>query len=224
MIDWKRINTVLLDMDGTLLDLSFDDYLWNDYLPLVYASHHDIDPAQARNDLAKRFAANRGTLEWYCLDYWTRELQLDVAALERELAYLIRLRPHAEEFLQALSSSDKRRLLTTNAHPKSVSLKMERSGLKIHFDAIVSSHHFGQPKENQEFWEALQAAFGFDPRTTLLIDDNLAVLAAAERFGIAELRAINCPSSQSPPVSTGDFAAIASFREIWPHDSDSDGK
>jgi HAD superfamily hydrolase (TIGR01509 family) len=219
MVDWKRIETVLLDMDGTLLDLSFDDYLWNDYLPLAYAQHHNVDPIEARRDLSQRFAANQGTLEWYCLDFWTRELQLDVAALERQIADRIQLRPHAEEFLQALVKTDKHRLLTTNAHPKSMSLKMKRSGLEIHFNAIVSSHQFGQPKESQEFWVALQSTYGFDPATTLLIDDNLAVLAAAQRFGIVELRAVHQPSSRSPPVSTGSFTGISSFREIWPGDN-----
>ena len=43
MIDWNAINTVLLDMDGTILDLHFDNYFWKEYVPQKYAEktqHH----------------------------------------------------------------------------------------------------------------------------------------------------------------------------------------
>ena len=43
MIDWDSIDTVLLDMDGTLLDLHFDNYFWTEHLPDIYSRKHQLD-------------------------------------------------------------------------------------------------------------------------------------------------------------------------------------
>jgi FMN phosphatase YigB (HAD superfamily) len=45
---WEAIDTVLLDMDGTLLDLRFDNYFWMEFLPERYAERHGLTPEQAR--------------------------------------------------------------------------------------------------------------------------------------------------------------------------------
>ena len=42
LIDWEEIDTILLDMDGTLLDLNYDLHFWLEHLPLIYASQHQI--------------------------------------------------------------------------------------------------------------------------------------------------------------------------------------
>lgn len=33
MLAWQEIDTVLLDMDGTLIDLHFDNYFWQRLVP-----------------------------------------------------------------------------------------------------------------------------------------------------------------------------------------------
>ncbi|HBT55971.1 MAG TPA: haloacid dehalogenase, partial [Pseudomonas sp.] len=33
MLNWNAIDTVLLDMDGTLLDLHFDNHFWLEHMP-----------------------------------------------------------------------------------------------------------------------------------------------------------------------------------------------
>ena len=86
MLDWQEIDTVLLDMDGTLLDLHFDSHFWLEFLPLKYAEKHGLDPERSRAPLIERIMSLRGSLEWYCLDYWSRELDLPLAELKREVA------------------------------------------------------------------------------------------------------------------------------------------
>ena len=98
MIDWQKIDTVLLDMDGTLLDLNFDNHFWKEFVPLKFAQLHDMDLSLAKLKLEPQFKSMEGQLEWYCLDYWSEVLQLDIVGLKRELSELIAVLPHVTEF------------------------------------------------------------------------------------------------------------------------------
>ncbi|RME34816.1 MAG: haloacid dehalogenase [Gammaproteobacteria bacterium] len=203
-------------MDGTLLDLHFDDHFWQEHVPRRYAELHGIDPERARALLQPKFRAMEGTLQWYCLDYWSRELGLDIPLLKQEIAHLIAVHPHVVEFLRALRRSRRKTVLTTNAHGESVSLKLARTDLAPWFDHIVSAHELGVAKESDAFWPALADLVPHDPERTLLVDDNLAALASAARYGIRHLRAVRRPSSRGPEVETGPFVAIEDFRDIMP--------
>jgi phosphoglycolate phosphatase-like HAD superfamily hydrolase len=147
MIDWRQIQDVLLDMDGTLLDLHFDNHFWQEVVPLRYAQGRGLDVVTAKAVLNPIFRRSEGSLNWYCLDYWTRELKIDIATLKKEATHLIAIHPHVIEFLDALRAAGKRTALVTNAHPKSLALKLEHTRLGDHLDTIVSAHDIGHPKE-----------------------------------------------------------------------------
>jgi len=212
MIAWQAIETVMLDMDGTLLDLNFDNHFWKEFVPLRFALMHDMPVAAAKQHLEPRFKSMEGKLEWYCLDYWSAELQLNIAGLKQELAGLIAVHPHVTEFLEAVRKTGKHVLLVTN----SLSLKMEKTCLLEFFDQIVCSHDFGLAKEQPGFWQALQNTHVFEKHSCLLVDDSLAVLRSAQDFGIAHLVSINKPDSQTPKKNITEFLAIEDFRELMP--------
>ncbi|MCK9530746.1 MAG: GMP/IMP nucleotidase [Gammaproteobacteria bacterium] len=215
-VSWSDVRTVLLDMDGTLLDLHFDDYFWSEHIPLRYAERKGIALMEARQELEPHFRRMEGTIQWYCVDYWSDVLGLDVALLKREVEHLIGVHPHVIGFLQALRRSGRRVVLVTNAHMKSLGLKMERTRLAGHFDSIVCSHEFGQPKESQGFWALLNAREVFEPQRTLLVDDSLPVLRAARDYGVRHLLAVSRPSSRRPARTVADFPAIQTFAEVMP--------
>lgn len=214
MIDMTLCDTVLLDMDGTLLDLNFDNHFWLEFVPQKYAQKHHISVEQAKQQLIPQFKAMEGKLEWYCLDYWSEVLQLDIAGLKAEIAQLISVLPHVMDFLQALALSNRRVILVTNAHRHSLSLKMEKTCLQPFFNEIVCAHDFGLAKEQQGFWKILQQRYPFDKQRTLLIDDSLTVLNSAREFGIAHLLTITKPDSKKPVREVMDYPAIADFREL----------
>ena len=216
LIAWDDIDTVLLDMDGTLLDLNYDNVLWNDHLPKRYATHHGVTLPAARERLHRHIVDTRHTIDHYCLDYWTRFTQLDMVALHRELMHLIRYRPRAETFLERLRGSGRFAVLVTNAHRDGLDIKDEQTGLTQRLERTFSSHDFRAPKESQEFWQRLNAALSFDPRRTLFIDDNAAVLGAAQQHGIAHLMTVTQPDSERPPRTGLVHAAFNDFAEIMP--------
>lgn len=192
---WAAIDTVLLDMDGTLLDLRFDNYFWLEFVPERYAGRHGTTLEQARTVLRSLLAGKQGTLDWYCTDFWTRELSLDIAGMKHEIRGHVRFLPGAEAFLRALRDKNVRVALVTNAHRDSLKVKATQTGILNYFDVVFSSHSFGVPKEHPEFWLQLQAELQFDPARTLFVDDSLAVLTAAQRHGIAHVFAISRPDT-----------------------------
>jgi putative hydrolase of the HAD superfamily len=215
-LDWSRIDTVLLDMDGTLLDLHFDNHFWQAHVPLRYAEARALPHEVAREELMARYHARAGTLEWYSVDFWQTELELDIMALKEEVAHLIAVHPSVVEFLEAVRASGRRIVLATNAHHKSVTLKMARTGLRPHFDAIVTSHELGVAKEDVGFWRKLAEVEPFEPQRALLVDDSLPVLDSARAYGIGHLRAVLQPDTRQGIKNTAGYAAIASFAELLP--------
>jgi len=214
MIDWKQIDTVLLDMDGTLLDLNFDNHFWNEFVPLKFAQLRNITVESAKTILEPQFKSMEGKLEWYCLDYWSEILQLDIVALKTELAGLIDVLPHVTEFLEKLQVSNKNVLLVTNAHPDSLALKMEKTCLQPFFDSIISSHYYGFPKESTQFWTLFYQHQSFNKKKSIMIDDSIAVLNAAKLFGIEYLISVSKPDSLQPKKVINDYASIEDFREL----------
>ena len=196
--DWSRVDTVCLDMDGTVLDHRFDNRLWLDELPRRWGERHGVDPATAKRLLTQKFDATRGTLEYYCVDHWSAQLDFDIEALKHELSADIRYLDGAAEFLDLLRGCGKRVLLATNAHPISLAVKDHYSGLGRHFDELVSSHGIGVPKEHPEFWPRLARSHGICVGRTLFADDNAAVLRAAVAAGLAWVFQVLQPDSTRP--------------------------
>jgi len=213
-VDWTKIDTVLLDMDGTLLDLRFDNWFWQELVPGLYAAAHGLSVPEAVLRLGPKFRETRGTIQWYCIDHWSRELGLDIAAIKRTTFDYMGYLPGAEDFLVRLGATGKRRVLVTNAHPLTLAVKTERVGLGMHFDAVYSSHTFGAPKESADFWPRLQAAEPFALGRTLFVDDSLPVLRAAEAFGVGWLRAVRRPDTGQPPQTTGPYPGVDRIADL----------
>jgi 5'-nucleotidase len=174
LVDWTAIDTVLVDMDGTLLDLNFDTFFWSEAVPERYARLHGLTMLAARQSLAPRFEAKVGTLEWFCLGL----------------------------------------ALVTNAHRDTFAVKAEHTGIDRLVDSVVCSHDFAAPKESAAFWRAFDTHEPFDVRRTLLIEDSLAVLAAARAYGLEHTIAIRRPDSQLPPRATPGFVGVDGVFEL----------
>lgn len=214
LIDWDRIDDVFLDMDGTMLDLHFDNHFWLEYLPERYASLHGTSVEVARERLLGMYAEHVGTLKWYCIDHWSEELGVDILSLKKEVEHLIQLHPHVDDFLHMLQSKDKCITLMTNAHPKTLAFKLQRIPMAHRFDHMITSHEVGLPKEDPGFWEKLQQRLHFDAQKTLFVDDSLAVLNSAQNYGIHKVVAITAPDSTQQHKEIEGFIAIRDFSEL----------
>ncbi|MCH2158083.1 MAG: GMP/IMP nucleotidase [Oleiphilaceae bacterium] len=216
MLNWNQIDTVFLDMDGTLLDLHFDNYFWMQHLPKRFADTRGMTLEESNTFLSKYFRDLKGTLNWYCFDYWSDLLDMDLIQLKHEVKDKIAYRPFAEEFLSAISAGPYRVLLVTNSHRAGVEIKMQCTNLGDYIDEVHTSHDFGLPKEDPVFWTALRKKVHFDPRSTVFFDDNEDVLHSAKKAGLVHLINIVKPDSRGPMRVKSDYPLLSSFMDVMP--------
>ena len=215
-LDWNQIDTILLDLDGTLLDLNFDLEFWLEYVPEVYSKKNNIDFQSAKEIVISKINSQEGKLTWYCLDYWEKELELDIIKLKADISHLIKVHDHALTFLQSAKENNKRIYLVTNAHRKGIKLKMKMSKIQDFFDEIISSHDFGIPKQEQKFWKDLDNQININKDRSIFFDDSLDVLEAARKFKIKNVVAISKPSTKFDKKNIPGYKNIENFNEVIP--------
>jgi len=216
LIDWNNIDTVLLDMDGTLLDRHFDDHFWLEHVPKRWATRNHTSIEYAKEFLYALFKSQENSLNWTDLDYWSDRLELDIPLLKREVEHLIAVHPFVIEFLMFLKRHAKEVWLVTNAHSKTLELKMKNTRIGPYFDGIISAHQVGLPKEDDRFWGRLQNFINYRSDRTMLGEDSEANLATAERFGIRYLIYISRYSSKITPRKSESFPTIEYFNRLIP--------
>jgi HAD superfamily hydrolase (TIGR01509 family) len=214
-IPLEDIKFVLLDMDGTLLDLYFDEYFWGHLVPEKYADKHNMTFGAAQEHLFKTYKRHEKTLNWCDLDFWSGKLHLDIPALTEQIKHLVEVHPHVVEFLRMLRRQEKKVFLVTNAHYKSINVKFRKTQIGKYFDSVLCAFDAGYPKESIEFWHKAEKKLGFHREKTLFIDDTEDVLITAKQFGIKYLlfKAI-ANSKIKAPKKSKEFLVISDFREL----------
>ncbi|AOV95672.1 GMP/IMP nucleotidase [Edwardsiella hoshinae] len=215
-LNWNDIDTVLLDMDGTLIDLAFDNYFWLTLVPQTLCATRGISADAAQALIQREYQAVAHTLDWYCFDYWSARLGLDIQRMTQEQCDRVRVRQDTLPLLTALRASGRRTILLTNAHPHGLAVKMAQTGLANHLDLRYSTHIFGYPKEDQRLWQALQRHCPFDPNRTLFIDDAEPILDAARQFGIRYCLGVSNPDSGKPEKRFARHATLNDYRTLLP--------
>ena len=214
MFPLKDIKFILLDMDGTLLDKYFDDFFWEHLVPEKYAEKHNITFGMAKEELMGKYKVHEGTLNWTDLDFWSKELHLDIPALKEQIRHLIEVHPHVIDFLKMMKIHKKKIFLLTNAHYKSIELKFNKTQIGKYFDSVLSSFDVGYPKENPTFWEKAEKRLGFDKDKSLFIDDTEEILHTARKYGIKHILYKARSNSKTMPKGSDAFSHIVDFDEL----------
>ena len=210
-VNLSNIQSVFLDMDGTILDLHFDNYFWLTHLPKVYSSQNEISNDEALKILQPIFEKHQATLNWYCVNFWSEELSIDIMKHKAEVAQKIGYRPQAQAFIEHCQKQVMDFRLITNGHREVLNLKTKYTQIDKYFSDLVCSHELNAPKEDMEFWHNLQKQKPFNPKTTVFIDDSEAVLDTAKKYGIQHLYSIAKPDSTKQRETISKYRMLESF-------------
>ena len=206
--------TLMLDMDGTILDLAYDSSIWLDLVPKEYAQKKGISLKDANIELHKYFVSMQGTLQWYSLDHWSDLLGIDILRIHELQKNNIQYLQDAEYFLRKIKSYEIRLLLVTNSFRSILDLKSEVTGIDKYFDQMYVSHDFGAPKESQIFWERFNEIETFDCRQTTFVDDTESVLDSAREFGIYSLVQITLPDSRKKEQVAENYLGLKGINQL----------
>ena len=215
--DLQQQPIAMFDMDGTLLDLAFDDFIWNHCLPERHAQVHQCGLEQSQQTLFQFYQQHKHTLSWYSSAYWTAKVGVDVLQLQYEHREKIAARAGCHQLLERLKAKGYRCWLLTNADQAGLQLKLENVELSPYFELMISSEELGHAKEDVGFWQKLQQLHPFDPAKAVFIDDTVAVLKGAEAFGISKLVSILQPSSSKPSRNVNElpYPALNHLTELF---------
>ncbi|MDQ6191853.1 GMP/IMP nucleotidase [Klebsiella pneumoniae] len=181
-IAWQEVDTVLLDMDGTLRTSPSTTTSGKRWC-LKPGAARGLNLQEAKD--AMRQVSRRAAYAKLVLSgLLERAPGLDICAMTSEQGPRATLREDTVPFLDALKACGKRRILLTNAHPHNLAVKLKHTGLDAHLDLLLSTHTFGYPKEDQRLWRAVAEETGLEAHKTLFVDDSEAILDAAREFGI----------------------------------------
>ena len=201
-------------MDGTLLDLDFDNRFWRERVPNALSETYGVTLEEAKAHTHAAYSEMSGTLEWYDVEYWSAAFRLDLVKLQRAAAHEVALLPGVIEFLRFVGELGKPLHLVTNAHPLTLATKMGRCPILDHFDAVLSAFEVGRPKEDLLFWKDAERLLGFDPAVTVLVDDNTEALRAARNHGVAHVLYKARATLTGPPRYHDEFPSVEYFQDL----------
>jgi putative hydrolase of the HAD superfamily len=118
------------------------------------------------------------------------------------------------EFLEFCLMRRKKLYLVTNAHSRTLSIKLEKTSIGAWFDRVVCAEEVGFAKEQPEFLRKLREVLDFDPERSLLADDTEKILRVADEYGVGQLIHIARSSSRQPASYSVKYPSIDYFKEL----------
>ncbi|KAE9527815.1 GMP/IMP nucleotidase [Testudinibacter aquarius] len=214
IIDWDNIDTILFDLDGTLIDLHLDAYFWKQLVPQTYADKEGLDAQTCHARIQQLYRDIEHSMQWYDIDHWAKTLDLPIREMQRQHALNTQVRSGVYPLLESLQKLDKQLILLTDSHPFSLQVKMDNCNLSSYFEQLLSSHQFQRPKMHSALWQSVYQHCQLNPDRTLLIDDMEPVLDQAKSNQMAYTLGITTPDSQQPPKQFNNHPSITDFQTL----------
>ena len=187
MVKLNSTTAILSDLDGVILDLSYDIKFWELWLPEHVADKANQSIEEAQEKIQAEIDAQRGTLNFYDLNYWDDLLNVDCMEIIKEQEEKCSYLEGSYEALERLATFKNPKHILTNGDPRIQEYKAEIQDFLKFFDSIFYSMHAGYPKEEKEFWALARHNLNLDFEDAIFIDDDFKVVTAAVKAGIKQV-------------------------------------
>jgi HAD superfamily hydrolase (TIGR01493 family) len=166
---------ISFDMDGTLIDPEFTDWVWGQGLPSLYAEKMGLSFEEGKAFVIKEYQkVGEGAMEWYDIKYWFRLFQLGQGWKELMNQFIdkIKVYPDVNHILDRLQERFPL-ILTSNAGREFIEVEMEATGLDKYFDRVFSAtSDFGVVKKTPEFYQEVCQILGAKPQEIIHVGDH----------------------------------------------------
>ena len=187
MVKLNSTTAILSDLDGVILNLEYDIKFWESWLPDHVANQSNRILEEIKAEIQAEIDIQRGTLNFYDLNYWDNLLNVDCMKIIKEQEEKCSYLEGSYEALQKLSTLNNRMHIVTNGDPRVQEYKAETKNFLEFFDSIFYSMRAGYPKEEKEFWALARHNLNLDFEDAIFIDDDFKVITAAAKAGIKQV-------------------------------------
>ena len=209
MVKLNSTTAILSDLDGVILDLAYDKKFWELWLPEQVANQTNKSVEETKAEIKAEIDIQRGTLNFYDLNYWDDLLNVDCMQIFKEKTERCSYLGGSYEALQRLSTLKNPKYILTNGDPRIQEYKAETQNFLEFFDSIFYSMHVGYPKESKEFWALARHNLNLDFEDTIFIDDDFKVVTAAAKAGIKQVAWITPGKNRILQNRVETFASLA---------------
>ncbi|MGQ9637859.1 MAG: HAD family hydrolase [Thermodesulfobacteriota bacterium] len=166
---------ISFDMDGTLIDPSFTDWVWMHGLPKLYAEKIHIPFEKAKAYVIEEYQkVGDGAVEWYDIKYWLRFFRIDQdwESLLRSYIDKIRVYDDVNHLLDRLKDQYGL-ILTSNAGKEFIEIEMEATGLRRYFSRLFSAtSDYQMVKKTVHFYEQVCQVLNMNPHEMIHVGDH----------------------------------------------------
>ena len=169
------VKVISFDMDGTLIDAEFTDWVWKHGIPTLYAAKQGVSFETARSLVEGEYdKVGEGAIEWYDIKYWLDFFQLreNWRNLLGRYADKIRVYPDADLLLRQLGERFPL-VLTSNAGREFIEVELGATGLGVYFEHIFSAtSDFAKVKKTTDIYEEICRILGVHPHEVVHVGDH----------------------------------------------------
>ncbi len=166
---------VSFDMDGTLIEPGYTDWVWHEGIPELLSKKKRISFEKAKAFVLEEYnKVGEGAIEWYDIKYWFRlfELEMDWKALMKRYLDKINVYPDVDPLLNRLKDRYPL-ILISNAGREFIDVEMEATGLGRFFETIFSAtSDFKEVKKTLRFYERVCERLKVRPEEITHIGDH----------------------------------------------------
>ncbi|MFX0065828.1 MAG: HAD family hydrolase [Candidatus Hermodarchaeota archaeon] len=180
------LKVVSLDVVGTLMDFYYEDYVWNEAIPQLYARERGVSFEEAKNYILREYDhIGNNDIRWYLPEYWFKHFHLDEdpIAVFRSHADKMNFYPEVPAVLKNLSQKYELIIVSGTTRPI-IEIMIEK--FRYCFKHIYSPiSDYREVKKTPPFYEMICKILEIEPGAMVHVgDDWYSDFISPKRIGI----------------------------------------